>query len=484
MRAPTMECEAEDAGSGIAVPGARRQGRRAAGGAAAAARRIARTVRLAAAIALVAGWATEVAAQEKQFDPWQGIDRDGRIPKPEDLPELEHPERWRYIPEGRIKPGNVFQRFLVSSFIAPFAFRDGDVGFGGGVAITDIDFRQQRRREFAGLFLSYTVEGQQAYGIVWRRSMHQIELPAGGVLQEERSFYTGGLRYERSLTRRFFGFGAGSDDDDETSYTDETAEGRIGVELALPDPGDALVLGVGARGEYHHLFRGEVGGKPATSDLFPEVFADARDSVLGWIETEVRWDTRDSQRQPYRGWDIGARVDVAPLQSGWDAGAIFTLGGSVIFPVWPLLHDGGRGVEENPPTDTVALFLQTRAAAGDLPFFALPSLGGTRRLRGFIEGRFRDRSLWYGSLEHRIWVIPRGFPLPFTETLRVERVGVAPFVDVGSVADDWWEVVSSRVRWSAGLGLLLTLERTAPFRIDIGFSNEDRVVTAGFGLSF
>ena len=314
--------------------------------------------------------------------------------------------------------------------------------------------------------------------------MHQMDLPDGGVLQEERSFYRAAVRYERSLTRRFFGFGADSDEANETSYTDETTEARIGVQLAVPDPADNLVLGFGVRGEYHHLFRGKVGGKPATSDLFPGVFSDARDSGLGWIDTEVRWDTRDSQRQPYRGWDLGARVAAAPFQSGWDAGALFTVGGSAVFPVWPIFHDGGRGEEENPPTDTVAFLLETRTTAGDLPFFSLPSLGGSHKLRGFIEGRFRDRSLWYGSLEHRFWVLPRGFPLPFTETLRVERVGLAPFFDVGSVADDWWDLFSSRVRWSAGLGFLLTLERLAPFRIDLGFSDEGNEVTAGFGLSF
>ena len=99
-------------------------------------------------------------ADPPAFDPWRGIDPDGRIPaidRPDDLP---NPERWRYIPEGRLKPGNVFQRFLVSSMIAPFAFYDGDVGVGFGVALVDIDFREQRRREFAGAFLSYTTEGQ------------------------------------------------------------------------------------------------------------------------------------------------------------------------------------------------------------------------------------------------------------------------------------------------------------------------------------
>jgi hypothetical protein len=103
------------------------------------------------------------------LDPLQGIDPNGRIPAIERPADLPNPERWRYIPEGRLKPGNLFQRFLVSSMIAPFVFYDSDVGVGFGVALVDIDFREQRRREFAGAFLSYTTEGQQNYTFVWRR---------------------------------------------------------------------------------------------------------------------------------------------------------------------------------------------------------------------------------------------------------------------------------------------------------------------------
>lgn len=422
----------------------------------------------------------------REFDPWQGIDRSGRIPKVDKPADLANPERWRYIPEGRLKPGNVFQRFLVSSFIAPFFFRDSDVGFGGGIAITDLDFRQQRRREFAGLFLSYTTEGQQAYQAVWRRRLHHREVPGGGVFQEERSFLKAWGGYEKSLTRRFYGFGAGTTENNETSYTDQTAFGRLGLELALPDPGDDLVVAASIKGEWHSLGHGEVDGKPNTDDAnwFPEIFAKADDYGLGWLELELRYDTRDSQRMPYRGFAVGAQIDSALLQTRWNLGSVFTAYGTQIFPLPPLFHEGGDSEEEHPPTDTLAFQLQTGTTAGNLPFYALPTLGGSRTLRGFIAGRFRDRSMWHASAEYRFWVLTRGFPIPFTKALRVERVGLALFGDAGSVARDWPDVFSSRVWASAGVGLRVTLERDAPFRVDVGFSSEGVEVTGGFGLSF
>lgn len=418
------------------------------------------------------------------FDPWSGLDRDGRIPAIEK--PVEHPERWRYIPEGRLKPGNVLQRFMVSSFIAPFLFNDSDVGFGGGLALTDIDFRERRRREFLGLFLSYSTEGQQAYTAIWQRWLHHQELASGGVLQEERSFVRAAGGYSRTLTRRFFGIGDDTDEDDETSYADEYAHLGLGMDLALPDPGDDLVLGLGARVEWHNLGPGHVDDAGQTARRFPALFAAADRDALGWLHTELRWDTRDSQRLPYRGVDLGARIDAAPFQSAWNAGAIFGLFGSGFIPVPGLFHSGGTGSrEEHPPTDTVALHLETETTAGYLPFLALPSFGGGERGRGYVEGRFRDRSLWAGTIEYRFWVVPRGFALsPWTPEVRVERLGLALFYDVGAVADQWWDLLRSTPRNSIGIGFRATLERSAPFRVDVGFSNEGAEVTAGFGLSF
>jgi len=265
---------------------------------------------------------------DREFDPWQGIEKDGRIPKVDKPDDLTNPERWRYIPEGRLKPGNVFQRFLVSSFLAPFFFRDSDVGFGGGIAITDLDFRQQRRREFAGIFLSYTVEGQQEYQAAWRRRLHHREAPGGGIFQEERSFLKAWGGYEKSLTRRFYGLGAGTSEGDETSYSDKTAFGRFGFELALPDPGDNLVVGASIKGEWHSLGDGEVNNKPNTGDEpdsegepdFSALFARADDHKLGWLELELRYDTRDSQRMPYRGFGtatdrLGSRIGLCDLRN-------------------------------------------------------------------------------------------------------------------------------------------------------------------------
>ena len=48
-------------------------------------------------------WAAETEKEaEVQFDPFEGMDADGRIPKVEKANLVDRPERWRYLPESRM----------------------------------------------------------------------------------------------------------------------------------------------------------------------------------------------------------------------------------------------------------------------------------------------------------------------------------------------------------------------------------------------
>jgi outer membrane protein assembly factor BamA len=196
----------------------------------------------------------------------------------------------------------------------------------------------------------------------------------------------------------------------------------------------------------------------------------------------LRYDTRDSQWNPYGGWYAGARAEAALLQTDWVTGAVYTFDGSKIFKLPGLFHSGGTGDEENPPTDVLAAWARMQVSSGDLPFYSLPTLGGPDTMRGYIAGRWRDRSSWTASLEYRLWILTRGIPIygPY----RIERVGLALFYELGAVAPSALDFPDSKVRHCAGLGARLSLERAAPFRVDVGFSDEGANLTARFGLPF
>ncbi len=416
------------------------------------------------------------------YDPYRGVDHNGRIPKIDKASLVTKPERWRYIPEGRLKPGGFFDRFLVSSFLFPLFFANSDVGVGVGAALTDIDFRAQRRREFLGAFLSYTTEGQQSYVLRWRRWLKHLEVPSGGVLQEERSFLRVGGGYRKTLTSRFFGIGPSTKESQETSYTDAIAFLDLGLSQSFEGTFEDVVLELDVRGEHHWLGRGHVGDAGQTKTDFPALFTEADPYGLGWLGGEIRWDTRDSQRNPYRGTVLGARVDAALLQSDWNRGVVYGLFADQLIPVPGLFHSGGGKDEEHPPTDTIALHLESQLSSGDLPFFARPTLGGSRILRGYIAGRWRDDAAWAAATEYRVWVFPRGFPV--WRHIRIERLGLAAFYEAGNVAKNGRELFKEQVRHSYGISGRFTLERHAIFRADFGFSEDGVNIAAGFGLPF
>jgi len=417
-----------------------------------------------------------------EHDVLQGMDENGRIPKVDFPPDLPNPERWRYLPEARIVEGDIFERFLVSTFFVPLFFFEGDVGAGAGVSLTDIDFRNQRRQEFATSTVTYTTEGQANASIVWRRWLDQREAEGGGVFQEERSYLRAAGGFSRTLTRRFFGIGASSGEADESSYTDQVSAVELGIQRSLPEAGGDWVADVGIRLETRNLSRGYVESVPSTHLAFPTEFErdDNLDSL--WLGGGLRYDTRDSQHNPYRGCSLGGWVRGTPLMTGGRSGAVYGATGTVVIPMPPLLHDGGDDLEENPPTDRVAFTAQVEDSTGELPFWALPTLGGSYRLRGYIPGRFYDAAAWFTAVEYRLVTIPRGVVV--TDHVRVERFGLGLFYELGTVGADLGKALDNTPKYSWGVGGRLGLERVAQFRLDLGFSAEGSNLSITYGLSF
>jgi len=422
------------------------------------------------------------AGDQAPFDPLAGIGSAGEIVRPPLPDDLVHPGRWRYTPPGRIAPGNMFERFLVSTFFSPVIFRDEDVGTGGGIAVTDIDFRNQDYREFANLLLTYTAEGQQSYQINWSRWLEHRELDNGGIIREERSTLFGRAGYSRTLTRRFFGLGSRTLESNETSYAEDLTEVGFGARLSLPDPGSDIIASGAVLLSHRGLSRGHVGDVPSTDDVFVEAFSEGDSVDQLWLDLGLAYDTRDSLHQPYSGYRIGALVETAALQSDRDAGGRMTLDSQVVLPVPPFLHQGGAVGEENPPTDVVVLAGFVTDSFGHLPFYDLPSLGGSNTLRGYIDNRFSDRAALHASLEYRMGLVARGYA--FRPDIRIERISLGFFYDIGTVADALHALPDGRYHDSYGVGLRLSFAREAIFRLDLGFSDEGTNFVIRFGYAF
>lgn len=119
------------------------------------------------------------------------------------------------------------------------------------------------------------------------------------------------------------------------------------------------------------------------------------------------------------------------------------------------------------PKHVLALNAYGLLQSGNVPFNQLSLLGGSRRMRGYFEGRFRDQNLLTIQAAYRAWLF--------------WRVGAVAFVSYGGVAPRLAEVRLADFRYAAGGGLRFVLdqEKKLNVRFDIGFGKN----TVGYYLT-
>ena len=99
-----------------------------------------------------------------------------------------------------------------------------------------------------------------------------------------------------------------------------------------------------------------------------------------------------------------------------------------------------------------------------------------------FRSRFTDRAAAAFTAEWRLVLVPRGITV--TDTIRVERIGLAFFYDGGTVASGYEHLLDARYHDSYGLGLRFAFAREALFRTDLGYSAEGANFTLAFGNAF
>jgi outer membrane protein assembly factor BamA len=99
--------------------------------------------------------------------------------------------------------------------------------------------------------------------------------------------------------------------------------------------------------------------------------------------------------------------------------------------------------------------LYAKFTSGDVPFDSLAKLGGAARMRGFYEGRFRDRHMAIAQLDYR-----SPFWWRFAGALFVAAGAVAPALTDFSLRD-------GQLAGGAGLRFMLSAKDRAALRLDL-----------------
>lgn len=252
--------------------------------------------------------------------------------------------------------------------------------------------------------------------------------PAGG------DYHYAGYGSYRRFPDVAYPLGNRSDPDDTEDYT------RIGFGLTLDldhRVAPNVYVGAGLRVADDELVDLEGGGPLSTGRL-----PGANGGFVWGVGARMILDTRDEVINPGAGLLVSTSVRGHPDGLGSDYGFLrYTVDGRRYMPAGP-------GV--------VALRATASGTAGEAPFRFLPALGGQNLLRGYFDGRFRDRFLGAIQAEYRL-------PVWW-------RFGVAVFTAVGQVAPDPAAVRLDGFHPSGGLGLrfLLDPEQGVNIRIDYG----------------
>lgn len=318
---------------------------------------------------------------------------------------------------------------------------DSDIGFGlGGKGLLK---NHLKRDESFDLILFGSTKGEQWY--VFTFSIPDFEIRQGTVYALAVDLK---IEYDKILKSNFFGFGNDTEDND-WQFPKEMAKLDITLGRAFTEQ---IIAEVGLSFEHVSVYDFE----DINPFLNPSI-PGTGEHFIAYATIKGRWDTRDSQIHPRRGWTLGVNSDFASEALGSDhTFQRYRLEINRYFPVFVSGY-------------ILAVRGWVQHVEGTPPYYEQSAIGGGWTARGFKADRFLDRAMLLTSVEYR-------FPIRW-------RIGGVLFADAGRVYSglqkaslrDW------KANWGAGLRYYL---QNFVVRFDVGISNEGERIFINFGHVF
>ncbi len=250
----------------------------------------------------------------------------------------------------------------------------------------------------------------------------------------DRYRFYGDVGHEK-FPNRFFGIGNETDVDE--AYTSRTTSAGFGFERRF---GASTYLGASYTWSRTKLIEAEEDGLLASGTI-----PGAGGGTLSGIGAGVTYDTRDAILATSRG--RYARLQVERFDDAFGGDFDFTR-----------LDLDVRHFTPTRPGHVLALQGVVRMTTEGAPFYALGRLGGPDLLRGFREGRYRDRHLLAAQAEYRMPI--------------ASRIGWAGFAGAGQVARELGDFSADGFHVAGGVGLRFVVDtrENLSLRIDFGFA--------------
>ncbi len=280
-----------------------------------------------------------------------------------------------------------------------------------------------------------------------RQSIAQVDyelyLPGSGLLLDGTAKYS-------YYPDRFFGIGNRTAEEDRENYV--SGNWRLQVNLQRRW-GENIYAGLHVETQSLQMRSTEAGGVLEAGG----VSGSAGGSLAG-LGLLAKWDSRDNTFSSSRGVYAALAVNRFFRALGGDHAygqlALDARG------YWPL----GRNV--------LALQGIFRSVWGDCPFQALPRFGGLNLLRGYFDGRYRDRALLALQGEYRL---PLG-----------RRVGLCAFAGAAQVQNNpvLLELDGFHAAGGAGVRYKFNPRENLVVRLDVGFAGSQPAFYLTFAEAF
>lgn len=300
-------------------------------------------------------------------------------------------------------------------------------GVGGMVSFRPSSGTKDIRPSSLGSFLIYTMNKQ-----------FRINVFPDFYLKDETYHIFGALSFNKFIDK-FYGIGSQTVKEDEEIYSSRSTVFSVDVQRKVKSR-----LNVGIRYELNktRLTEVEEGGRLALGNIL-----GTEPGTASGLGLSLNWDSRNNIYTPSRGGFYQSTLTFFRKAFGSDYS--FT---QAIVDLRTYFSPLQRHV--------LALQAHGSLMAGDVPFYKLSLIGGPSLLRGYWQGRYRDKNMLVFQMEYRL-------PL-------WSRLGLAGFVGFGDIAAETGQFRLGSFKSSAGFGLryLFNREEGITARMDVGFSQD------------
>ncbi|HJT19668.1 MAG TPA: BamA/TamA family outer membrane protein [Nitrospira sp.] len=273
---------------------------------------------------------------------------------------------------------------------------------------------------------------------------------------------------------RFFGFGNGTTEGQETNYTSREGVFKLTAGINLT-PNISVMLTERYRDV--RIDNGVVSSLPATKQQFSTIPGIGGAQILGHALT-VRYNTRDNQLMPKRGSYVNLSAEFNQNlhheeENQWghttlDARHYIPHASDRMVFVSRVFFDGVFGQRSNDQ-------------GLGIPFYEQPTLGGENTLRAFGRSRYIDSFAVLLNLEERIPLIEKTI---FDHSIELE---LAPFLDAGRVGSSNVHAVDllfKDVQFNPGAGIRLLAKPNVVGRFDVGYGRDGMNAFVGLDYPF